>query len=350
MYDDAGRETELLVWVVAPSGEVTLRQQPIAAGQTDAASAISASRRAAQSGRDLQGAVANIRQIVRRGRAPAPVAAGAAPLPTQEVHRLLVEPIADLLPQDPEATVVFIPDGPLFLLPLPILQDAAGTYLIERHTLAIAPSIQALALTRSLPDVSLERAAIVGNPAPMPRDLLPLPGAETEAKTIGELLQVTPAIGSQATETRLRELLPQAGLIHLATHAFFDPRQGLQSSIALAPTEEDDGFLTAGEILELELQAGLAVLSACDTGRGQITGDGVVGLSRSLISAGVPSAVVTLWAIPDLATADLMAEFYRQLQQKRGKPQALRQAMLAAREKYPAPRDWASFVLIGRPD
>lgn len=349
LYDDANRETELLIWVVAPDGEITLRRRAITAGQPDAAGAIATSRRAVESGRDLQAVVADIRQIARSGQPPAPNPGGVASLPTQQAYDLLIEPIADLLPTDPDATAVFVPDGPLFLLPLPILQDATGTYLIERHTLAIAPSIQALALTQSLPQVSFEGATIVGNPAPMPMDLLPLPGSETEAETIGQLLQVTPAIGSQATETRLREALPQAGLIHLATHAFFDPRQGLQSAIALAPTEEDDGLLTAAEILDLELQAGLAVLSACDTGRGQITGDGVVGLSRSLISAGVPSAVVTLWAIPDLATADLMAEFYRQLQQKRSTPQALRQAMLATREKYPAPRDWASFVLIGRP-
>ncbi|MEM6427212.1 MAG: CHAT domain-containing protein, partial [Cyanobacteria bacterium P01_D01_bin.128] len=78
-----------------------------------------------------------------------------------------------------------------------------------------------------------------------------------------------------------------------------------------------------------------------------ITGDGVVGLSRALITAGVPSVVVSLWAVPDAPTADLMSEFYRQLSQGQTKTQALRQAMLLTLEKNPNPRDWAAFTLIG---
>jgi CHAT domain-containing protein len=82
-------------------------------------------------------------------------------------------------------------------------------------------------------------------------------------------------------------------------------------------------LLTANEILDLKLNAELVVLSACDTGRGRITGDGVIGLSRSLISAGVPSVIVSLWSVPDASTASLMTEFYRNLQQKLDKAQAL---------------------------
>ncbi len=342
LYDGTGQETDLLIWVVDPGGTLTFRQQAIS---DIAEGALARGGVAIGDNRRLEGLVAQMRRDIRRGGASGQVA-----LPARQAHRLAIEPIADLLPGDPSATVTFVPDGPLFLLPLPALQDAEGRFLIERHAIAVAPSIQAIALTESLPELSLQRAAIVGNPAPMPQDLAPLPGAETEAQTIAELLQVQPTLGSQATEANVRALLPQASHIHLATHGFFDARQGLQSSIALVPTGDDDGFLTAAEILDLELKAGLAVLSACDTGRGQITGDGVIGLSRSLMSAGVPTTLVTLWAIPDLATAELMAEFYRQLQQNPAKPQALRQAMLATKEKYPSPRDWASFALIGRPN
>ncbi|MEM6427580.1 MAG: CHAT domain-containing protein, partial [Cyanobacteria bacterium P01_D01_bin.128] len=118
-------------------------------------------------------------------------------------------------------------------------------------------------------------------------------------------------------------------------------------AIALAPGNGEDGLLTASEILDMDLQASLAVLSACDTGRGRITGDGVVGLSRSLITAGVLSVVVSLWAVPDSPTADLMSEFYRQLDQGQPKAQALRQAMLTTMETHRDPRDWAAFTLIG---
>ena len=88
-------------------------------------------------------------------------------------------------------------------------------------------------------------------------------------------------------------------------------------------------------------------MSACDTGKGKITGDGVIGLSRSLISAGVPSVIVSLWSVPDAPTADLMTEFYKQLRANPDKAQALRQAMLETKKTHPNPVDWAAFTLIG---
>ncbi len=121
-------------------------------------------------------------------------------------------------------------------------------------------------------------------------------------------------------------------------------------AVALAPTGQDDGFLTAGEILDLKLNAALVVLSACDTGRGNITSDGVIGLSRSLISAGATSVLVSLWSVPDAPTSQLMTEFYRQLQLYPDKAKALRQAMLNTMKQHPNPKDWAAFTLIGEAD
>ena len=99
--------------------------------------------------------------------------------------------------------------------------------------------------------------------------------------------------------------------------------------------------------MQLHLHAELVVLSACNSGLGTITGDGVIGLSRSLISAGVPSVVVSLWQVPDDATELLMTEFYEQMQRNPDKAQALRQAMLATMKPYPDPEQWAAFTLIG---
>jgi CHAT domain-containing protein len=141
--------------------------------------------------------------------------------------------------------------------------------------------------------------------------------------------------------------MPNAGLIHLATHSLLDDQQGLGSAIALAPSGNDDGLLTATELLTMRLQANLVVLSACNTGRGRITGDGVVGLSRVLISAGAPSVLVSLWSVPDAPTAELMTQFYRYQRQGLDKAQALRQAMLTTKQQQPNPRDWAAFTLIG---
>lgn len=97
----------------------------------------------------------------------------------------------------------------------------------------------------------------------------------------------------------------------------------------------------------MKLNAELVVLSACDTGRGRITGDGVIGLSRSLITAGVPSVIVSLWSVPDAPTASLMTQFYQNLKQNPDKAQALRQAMLTTMKQHPNPRKWAAFTLIG---
>lgn len=123
---------------------------------------------------------------------------------------------------------------------------------------------------------------------------------------------------------------------------------GLNSAIALAPTNTDNGLLTAQEILQLKLNASLIVLSACHTGSGRITGDGVIGLSRSLFLAGTPSVIVSLWAVPDAPTQELMTEFYRQFKLTGDKAQSLRQAMLQMKDKHSnAPRNWAAFTLIG---
>ena len=141
--------------------------------------------------------------------------------------------------------------------------------------------------------------------------------------------------------------MANARIIHLATHGILDEIWGLGSAIALAPSTKDNGLLTADEILTMNLNAELVVLSACNTGQGRITGDGVIGLSRSLISAGVPSVIVSLWAVPDAPTASLMQEFYQNIQNNPDKAQALRQAMLTTMAKHPYPRDWAAFTLIG---
>jgi CHAT domain-containing protein len=282
-------------------------------------------------------------------------------LPT--LHQLLIDPIASLLPKDPNAHVIFIPQGSLFQVPFPALQDANGTYLIEKHTILTAPSIQVLDLTRQQrqklaqqPANNRANALVLGNPT-MPsvslspgepkKQLSPLPGAESEARSIASLLNTQAITGAQGTKAAIVQKMPQASIIHLATHGLLDNVRGLASAIALAPSGTDDGLLTAEEIFDMKLQASLVVLSACNTGEGRITGDGVIGLSRALISAGVPSVIVSLWAVPDAPTSELMKEFYQNLQKNPNKAQALRQAMLTTMKTHSNPRDWAAFTLIG---
>jgi CHAT domain-containing protein/Tfp pilus assembly protein PilF len=377
---------QLYIWVVQPTGEIAFRSVNLNTLDTSLADAAQGANLAAATG-SIRGSdspdialtsfVRGTRQDVEVSQ-PEPlvnssIAANSNSASSRlknrrlrQSYQLLIEPIADLLPTNPEAHVIFIPQGPLFLIPFPALQDEQGKYLIEKHTILTAPSIQVLNLTRqarqSLPPVTQSNVLVVGNPTmptlrlnpdQPPQALSPLPGAEQEALAIAELLKTQPLIGNAATEAAIVQQLPQARSIHLATHGLLDEVKslnlGIPGAIALAPGNSQDGLLTSSEILNLNLKAELVVLSACDTGQGKITGDGVIGLSRAFISAGVPSVVVSLWAVPDAPTANLMTEFYRQMQRNPDKAQALRSAMLTTMQQHPEPKDWAAFTLIGEP-
>ncbi|MEG4249064.1 CHAT domain-containing protein [Microcoleus sp. Pol10D4] len=343
-----GRESALYIWVIQPTGEITFRQvdlKPL--WQKHSASLASL-------------IVGNQEFLAVRSRSSFGSTQPQPDLPT--LHQLLIDPIASLLPKDPKAHVIFIPQDSLFQVPFGALQDANGTYLIEKHTILTAPSIQVLDLTRQQRQkllqkpVNSSRALVLGNPT-MPsvssylgapkQQLSPLPGAEAEARAIAPLLNTQAILGAQATKAAIVQKMPQASIIHLATHGLLDDVRGLGSAIAMAPSGSDDGLLTAEEIFDMKLQASLVVLSACNTGEGRITGDGVIGLSRALISAGVPSVIVSLWAVPDAPTSELMQSFYQNLQNNPDKAQALRQAMLTTMKTHPQPRNWAAFTLIG---
>lgn len=348
------RDTQLYIWVVQPSGNVQLRQVDLREAQhSDSVEALVAETRVALTGRDditLLAAGRGIGVVADDpSDRPNPAGDSEAP-PLQQLHALLIEPIADLLPTDPNAPVIFVPQEHLFLVPFAALQSADGTYLVERHTPVITPSIQALDLVSQSRDgatSTLENALVVGNPSPMPGSYAPLPNAELEANTIADLLSTSALVRSAATESQVKAQLATASMIHLATHGEFDESQPMQGAVALAPGGGDDGLLTAAEILSLPIRADLVVLSACDTGRGRITGDGVIGLARSFIAAGAPKVVVSLWQVPDAQTAELMVAFHQQRLAGVENAQALRQAMLSMLATNPDPAVWAAFVQIG---
>uniref|UniRef100_UPI0030DD5603 CHAT domain-containing protein n=1 Tax=Calothrix sp. 336/3 TaxID=1337936 RepID=UPI0030DD5603 len=362
---EEAKESELYIWVIKPTGEITFRKvdlKPLWQKENTNLDRLTTTSRESIGARGTA-----FRTIIVSQNPDTPKAANKL----KRLHELLIDPIADLLPRNPSDRVTFIPQSSLFLVPFPALRDKDGKYLIEKHTILTSPSIQVLDLTRKQKQrignkpIQTNNALIVGNPTmpfvppkigEAPQQLSPLPGTEREAKAIAKLFKTQALIGNKATEIEVSKRLPQARLIHLATHGLFDDIQGLNSGIALTPSsgnagnknnEKEDGLLTAGEILDLKLNAELVVLSACDTGRGKISGDGVIGLSRSLITAGVPSVLVSLWAVPDAPTAELMTEFYQNLQKSPDKAQALRQAMLTTMKQHPNPSSWAAFTLIG---
>ncbi|WP_424095450.1 CHAT domain-containing protein [Moorena producens] len=337
------QDKELYIWVIKPTGKIAFRQVDLTNLDTSLDKLVGITRKSIFFRRSP-----SLVDLVPSERLTKTERAGQTER-LKQLHQLLIEPIAELLPTNPEARVTFIPHESLFLVPFPALQDASGQYLIEKHTMLTAPSIQVLDLTnQQRQQVSGEEMLVIGNPT-MPQGLPPLPGTETEALAIAEMFNTQALIGNQATKAAVVEQMSKAKIIHLATHGLLNDFQGLglPGAIALAPTKTDKGFLSASEILDLKLSAELVVLSACNTGRGRVTSDGVIGLSRSLVAAGVPSVVVSLWKVPDDSTADLMIEFYRQLQQTPDKAVALRQAMLTTLKQYPNPVEWAAFTLIG---
>ncbi len=358
-----GEYIKLYIWVVQPTGAIAFRevdltklQNPIIDLVSDLRGLLNDASSAAQNPQDVIEKYAELKQL----------------------HSILIQPIQDLLPSDVNTRVIFLPQSMLFLVPFTALIDPQNKFLIERYTVQIAPAIQVLDLTHQMRQrsrkanlqVNLQEILIVGNPTMPslgnpPVQLPSLLGAAKEAKAIASLLSTnvntnvnkklntTFLTGDQATKVVVVEKMKRARFVHLATHGLLEEyRKGdIPGAIALAPSQTngqiDDGFLTAGEIIDMQLNAEMVVLSACKTGQGLLTGDGVIGLSRSLISAGVPSVVVSLWSVPDDPTAMLMTTFYKKFQTNPDKAQALRQAMLATKAKYPDPLNWAAFTLIG---
>ncbi len=323
----------IYIWVIKPNGEIVFKQSKLPAKTK------------------LKDLIVATRQNI--GAETRPDNISEAPGDLKQLYKLLIEPIAKDLPTNPESEVIILPQRELFLVPFAALQDAQEKYLIEKHTLTIAPSIQVLGLTNTKRSQHSGKPVVVGNPI-MPTDyknqagepvaLANLPGSEAEAKTVAEILQVAPLIGKAADKQQVVKFLQDSPIVHLATHGLLGTLKGdIPGAIVLT-----NGFLTASEIFDMQLQADLVVLSACDTGRGDLTGDGVVGLSRSLAVAGVPSVIVSLWEVSDDATKALMSEFYRNLRVKKlAKSRALRQAMLTTMQEYPKPVLWSAFTLVG---
>jgi CHAT domain-containing protein len=148
-----------------------------------------------------------------------------------------------------------------------------------------------------------------------------------------------------------------ARIVHFATHGYVDDRSPFDSGLVLSIPEEltpgrDNGLLQVWEIFEsVRLDADLVVLSACETGIGEIRGgEGIIGLTRAFQYAGARSVLASLWRVEDRATAELMSRFYRGLLVE-GLPvaAALRQAQLAvgADRRWRSPYYWSGFVLQG---
>lgn len=280
------------------------------------------------------------------------------------------------------------PDGELNLIPFEALIDEKGNYLIENYSLTYLSSGRDL-LRMQVPRESKNTPLVIANPAfgepdstqiakvtkrqsiTATRNLsdtyfAPLAGTIQEARSIQMLFPEAKSLTeSQATESALKQLNAPK-ILHIATHGFFledNEKKNtkienplLRSGLALAGAnqrkgENDDGILTALEATGLNLWGTkLVVLSACDTGLGEVkNGEGVYGLRRAFMLAGTESLVMSLWSVSDLVTRELMTNYYKNLKAGMGRGESLRQVQLEMLRKpnRQHPFYWASFIQSG---
>ncbi|MGH2543253.1 MAG: CHAT domain-containing protein, partial [Ardenticatenaceae bacterium] len=234
--------------------------------------------------------------------------------------------------------LAIVPHGLLHHVPFHALHDGRH-YLLERYEVSYAPSATVLSLCQRRSRRRVGPALLFGVTDPA------IPAVEREVYAVGRHVHDAEVwLNEEATSARLQSAAPGCSVLHMACHGLFRADNPMFSALKL-----HDGWLTAADALQLDLAGALVTLSACESGRGKVLGgDEILGLTRSFLGAGATTIVVSLWLAQDETTANLMAEWYRRLQQTSDRASALRAAQLAIKEHYPHPYYWAPFVLVGQ--
>jgi CHAT domain-containing protein len=288
------------------------------------------------------------------------------------LYERLIAPIEHLLPE----RLIIIPDGVLEYLPFdallsqapqPALALPSYPYLLHRHQLSYAHSARLLTEMKDrsglprqrrkalafAPRFELEKTANLP-PSQRRSSLVPLYSNEEEVQHIKKTLRTRVRKGKRATRERFLEEAHQYSILHLATHAKANDYEGDYSYLAFShnPAAKNKPLLYAKDLYALRLPAEMAVLSACETGLGELRrGEGAISLARGFAHAGTRSLVATLWRVSDKETADFMRLFYSNLQLKMPKDSALCLAKRAYLKQAPPdkahPFFWAAFTLSG---
>ena len=322
---------------------------------------------------------------------------------SRQLYRMLVAPVEERLPLGSSRPLVIVPHRGLWLLPFAALEDSSGVPFGERAPLTYAASETSWCLT-ARPERPADhrdvRAWVLGNPrTPLPTlgcqqelRLDPLPGAEAEAREVARILgpRSHVFVGAQADRMRLEAWHSAATVVHLATHGMACPSDPFSSFVALSPLDQGQvlfdpvarrlsvrgdprdpvtleglsdadatgfpggrsihfpGLLEARTVVgRFRLGADLVTLSACQSGLGRALGQGTIGLTRAFLAAGARTVLVSLWKVDDRATRELMTAFYREYIRHGNKALALQRAMRHTRGRFPEPRLWAAFTLVG---
>lgn len=253
------------------------------------------------------------------------------------LYRLIWQPLQPLVKAS--RRLVIVPHGPLHRLPFAALGERDDDCLVDHHDLVLAASaaVAAAGLSRPVHLPAQPAALLLG-------DTRQLPHVAAELAAVGQALGLpaepsarAPALAAWQTSAA------SADVLHLACHGEFRADSPLFSALHL-----DDTTLTADQVQAQPLRARLVVLSACESGQGDLgaTDEGV-GLVRAFLMAGAASVLASPWAVDDAATAACMAHFYRRWAAGAGAAAALAAAQRDQRRQWPHPAHWAAFALHG---
>ena len=300
----------------------------------------------------------------------------------KELYALLLKPVPDSFHQ---TRLVIVPDGPLYNLPFDALVRTDGQYFLQSHIVSYAPSVTVLDFLRSRHRAHQPAMAFLGiGDVPYDMDaqrdasgtgggvvrtvsrgvydisgahLYPLPETRAELISASQALQdpkqTVLLLGDEATKAAFEsQPLADFKMIHFAVHGISTPDFPERDALVLGrdPHSKDDGLLQVREIAQLQLNADLVTLSACNTGTGKLEGEeGIIGLTQAFLFAGARTVASSLWPVDDASTEFLMKRFYIHLAQAEDEASALRQAKLDYLKQNPdkPPIFWAPFVVVG---
>ena len=289
-----------------------------------------------------------------------------------KLYQVLIAPYLDEIK---DKNITIIPDGKLSYIPFDALlfnlPDTSETiqfnhldYLIRDYNINYSNSANLLFSKKPnksignvnalsfAPDYNMEKFMIGSKEM----TLLPLPGVQQEVEKISEIVNSKVYSKDEATEENFRKNVGNYDILHLAMHAFINDSIPAFSSLAFkqlnTADDKEDGLLNTADIYNLKLKAKLTVLSACNTGTGQLQkGEGILSLARGFLYAGCPSIIMSLWEVEDQSGTQIMSSFYRNLKKGKRKDEALRAAKLeyleSAGSRKAHPHYWLSFVSIG---
>jgi CHAT domain-containing protein/Tfp pilus assembly protein PilF len=276
-----------------------------------------------------------------------------------------------------KTSLIIVPDAVLWGVPFQALRSPKDKYLIEDYATSYAPSLTVLRemmlrprAKKAAPANANSLLLAFGNPTVgtqtservrytlMDSQLPPLPEAEKQVRALSELYgpaQSEVYTGAAASEDKAKAKADRFRVLQFATHAVLNDSNPMYSYVVLSQPVggAEDGLLEAWEMMNLNLNAEMVVLSACETARGRIgAGEGVIGMTWALFVAGSPVTIASQWKVESASTTELMLEFHRALRAQNArasKAQAMQAAALKLLKSgdYQHPFYWAGFVVIG---